>query len=367
MKTALVYDWFSETGGGGEKAFEAVYNLFPSPIYTLLKDTASLNKTSFARENIHASFIQKFPRALKYYRYYFPFYPLAIEKFDLSNYDLIISCSHCVAKGVLTHAEQLHLCYCYTPVRYAWDLTHQYLGSQKKWNNLAHFFLHYLRQWDVQSARRVDGFAAISHYIARRIQKIYGRKAAVIYPPVDTNFFTIKTKKKDFYVAASRLVPYKKMDLIAEAFSQMPDKKLVIIGDGPDLQKVKSKSAKNIEILGYQSDNVLKKYLQNAKAFIFAAIEDFGILPVEAQSCGTPVIAFGKGASLETVKNNETGIFFQEQSPFAIQEAVRRFEQLEFDPTQIRAHAETFNLDRFSREFKAWVQSERAKNRTKME
>jgi glycosyltransferase involved in cell wall biosynthesis len=362
MKTALVYDWFAEISGGGEKAFEAVYHLFPSPIYTLLQDPNSLKGRSFEREEIHSSFIQRFPRALKYYRNYLPFYPFAIEKFDLSNYDLIISCSHCVAKGVLTHSDQIHLCYCYTPMRYAWDLTHQYLSSQKGWKRrMAHFFLHYLRLWDAQSADRVDGFAAISHYIAKRIKKIYGKESTVIYPPVDTRFFEVKEKKENFYLAASRMVPYKKMDLIVEAFSRMPDKRLVVIGDGPDLSKVKSKASKNIEILGFQSNDSLKEYLQNAKALIFAPIEDFGILPVEAQACGTPVIAFGKGASFETVKKEETGIFFQEQTPQAIQEALQRFEQMEFDPVKIRAHAETFNPDRFSREFKAWVHSECAK------
>lgn len=362
MKTALVYDWFAEISGGGEKAFEAVYDLFPSPIYTLLNDPSSLKGRTYEHEKIHTSFIQSFPRVLKYYRHYLPFYPLAIEKFDLSEFDLIISCSHCVAKGVLTHPDQIHLSYCYTPMRYAWDLTHQYLSTQKGLKRkLAHFFLHYLRLWDAQSVHRVDGFGAISHYIARRIKKIYDKDATVIYPPVDTSFFELKNKKENYYVAASRMVPYKKMDLIVEAFSGMPDKTLVVIGDGPDLEKVKSKATKNIEILGYQSGTELKRYLQNAKALIFAPIEDFGILPVEAQACGTPVLAYGKGASLETVVNNETGLFFQEQSVHAIQDGVHRFEQLEFDPMKIRAHAETFNPDRFAKEFKAWIHSEYAK------
>lgn len=364
MKTALVYDWFAEISGGGENAFEAVYDLFPSPIYTLLQDPKSIKGRSFANEEIYCSFIQKFPRVLKYYRYYLPFYPLAIEKFDLSQYDLILSCSHCVAKGVVTHSDQIHLCYCYTPMRYAWDLTHQYLESLKGWRRkAAHFFLHYLRLWDAQSSNRVDGFAAISHYIARRVQKNYGRKATVVYPPVDTDFFEIKKKKENYYVAASRMVPYKKMDLIVEAFSGMPDKTLVVIGDGPDLSKVKAKASKNIELLGYQSASSLKAYLQSAKALIFGPIEDFGILPVEAQACGTPVIAYGKGGSLETVKNEETGLFFQEQSPQAIQEAVRRFEKFEFDPIAIRSHAESFSKERFSKEFHSWVQFECEKMR----
>ena len=359
MKTALVYDWFAEGSGGGEKAFEAIYNLFPSPIYTLLRNLDSIKERSFASEAIQSSFIQKLPKALKYYRNYLPLYPLAIEQFDLSAYDLILSCSHCAAKGVLTHADQIHLCYCYTPMRYAWDLTHQYLQDYKSWRKiLIRFFLHYLRLWDVQSAVRVDAFAAISHHVAKRIQKTYGRKSVVIYPPVDTDFFEVSHKKADFYVAASRMVPYKKMDLIVEAFGLMPEKKLVVIGDGPDLQKIKAKASKNIEIIGYQSNADLKKYLQQAKALIFAPIEDFGILPVEAQACGTPVIAFGKGASLETVKDGVTGLFFKEQTPEAIQAAVKQFERVEFDSAVIRTHAETFNSHRFAEEFGSWVKTE---------
>lgn len=362
MKTALVYDWFAEVSGGGEKAFEAIYNLFPSPIYTLLQDPGSLKGRSFADEKFFSSFIQRLPCSLKYYRQYLPFYPLAIEQFDLSAYDLILSCSHCAAKGVLTHADQIHLCYCYTPMRYAWDLTHQYLQDQKGVKGkLARFFLHYLRLWDVQSAGRVDAFSAISRHVAKRIQKTYGREATVIYPPVNTDFFEMRTKKEDFYIAASRMVPYKKMDLIVEAFSGMPDKKLIVIGDGPDFEKVKSKATKNIEMLGNQPDVELRNYLQRAKALIFAPIEDFGILPVEAQACGTPVIAFGKGASLETVKRDITGVFFEEQTPDSIREAVKRFETIELNPTLIRAHAVTFNPQRFSQEFSAWVGDECSK------
>ena len=362
MKTALIYDWFSSVSGGGEKAFEAIYNQFPSPIYALLQDLSAIKGRSFGSEKIHSSFIQKFPLSLKHYRHYLPFYPLAIEQFDLSTYDLILSVSHCVAKGVLTHADQIHLCYCLTPMRYAWDLTHQYLQDQKGIKGaIARCFLHYIRLWDVQSARRVDGFAAISHHVAKRIKKIYERDAVVIYPPVDTGFFEVCTQKEEYYLAASRLVPYKKIDLIVDAFSRMPERKLVVIGEGPEMGKIKAKATKNIEVLGYQSNLDLKRYLQRARALIFAPIEDFGILPVEAQACGTPVIAFGKGASLETVKRNITGLFFEEQTPEAIREAVDRFEQLEFDPSVIRAHAESFNADRFSKEFKAWVEDECSK------
>lgn len=360
MKTALVYDWFSDGAGGGEKAFEAIYEQFPAPIYTLLTSPEGLRGTPFEKEKIHTSFIQKLPWARKKYRFYLPFFPLAIEQFDLSSYDLILSCSHCVAKGVLTHADQIHLCYCCTPVRYAWDLYHQYIddaGIKKGFKaRIAQFFIHYLRLWDVHSSGRVDAFAAISHYVARRIKKTYGRDAHVIYPPVDTDFFQMEMKKEDYYLAASRFVPYKKIDLIVEAFSQMPDKKLIVIGDGPDFKKVAKKVTPNIQLIGYQSTSSLRTHLQKAKAFLFAAHEDFGILPVEAQACGTPVIAFGKGGSLETVVNGQTGLFFHEQTARSIQETVVRFESHSFDPQIIRIHAETFSKERFTREFRDWVE-----------
>ncbi|OHE75469.1 MAG: glycosyl transferase [Verrucomicrobia bacterium RIFCSPHIGHO2_12_FULL_41_10] len=361
MKTALVYDWFAELPGGGEKAFEAIYSLFPSPIYTLLYSQNSIQGTTYEHETFHSSFIQKFPQSLKRYRSYLPFYPLAIEQFDLSSYDLILSCSHCVAKGVLTHAEQTHLCYCYTPMRYAWDLYHQYLQEAKFLKGikgrLAQFFLHYLRMWDLQSSPRVDAFGAVSHYVAKRIQKTYGRTSTVIYPPVDTDFYKMGSKKEEFYLTASRMVPYKKMDLIVEAFSQMPDKRLVVIGDGPEMEKIKAKATKNIELIGYQSNEVLKETMQKAKAFLFAAIEDFGIVPVEAQGCGTPVIAYGKGALLETVIPEKTGLFFDEQTALSLICAVKRFEAIQdhFDAATIRAHAETFSRIRFQEQFCNWV------------
>ena len=371
MKTALVYDWFADVPGGGEKAFEAIYSLFPSPIYTLLHSEKSLQGAAYEKAIIHPSFIQRFPKVLKNYRSYLPFYPLAIEQLDVSAYDLIISCSHCVAKGVLTNADQIHLCYCYTPMRYAWDLYHQYLHEAKITKGLkgrlAQFFLHYLRVWDTQSSSRVDAFGAISHYIAKRIQKTYGRKSTVIYPPVNTDFYQVGSSKEDFYLTASRLVPYKKIDIIVEAFSQMPEKKLVVIGDGPDMEKLKAKAAKNIELIGHQSDDSLKSHMQRAKAFLFAAIEDFGIVPIEAQACGTPVIAFGKGALLETVLKDQTGMFFEEQTAGAVQEAVARFEKNQdlFDPIKIRAHAEKFGYDRFAKEFQSWVERETKQETTR--
>jgi glycosyltransferase involved in cell wall biosynthesis len=371
MRTAIVHEWIAEIGGS-ERCVESIYRIFPSDVFALVCKDESVRSLGIDPARVTASFLQKFPQAVKRYRSYLPFFPLAVEQFDVSGYDVVISSSHAVAKGVLVNADQLHLCYCYTPMRYAWDLYHQYLRDSGLDRGLkgriAKLVLHYLRIWDLGTAQRVDHFAAISHYIARRIKRVYGRDATVIYPPVDVDRFELETRKEDFYLAASRMVPYKKIDLVVEAFSRMPDKRLVVIGDGPDLEKVRSRAGRNIELLGYQPFPVLKESLQNARAFVFAAEEDFGILPVEAQACGTPVIAYGKGGSLETVVplgaegRQGTGLFFEEQTPEAIIAAVQRFEKIrdKFDGKQIREHAMTFSRERFEREFREYVESKMA-------
>jgi len=360
LKITLIHDWLT-TLAGAEKVLESIYELYPCPIYTLVKNEEKLKNSIFEKTDIKTSFIQKFPKAKTKYRNYLMFFPLAIEQFDLSEYDVIISSSHAVAKGVLTNSNQLHICYCHTPIRYAWDLYHRYLNesglSKGVKGFMAKLILHYVRIWDFATANRVDYFIANSKYIAKRIKKIYGRESTVIYPPVDVNKFEVYTKKENFYLTASRLVPYKKIDLIVEAFSKMPDKKLVVIGDGPDFDKVKKKAGKNIEILGYQPFEILKDYMQRAKAFVFAAEEDFGIVPVEAQACGTPVIAFGKGGAIETVVNRETGLFFKEQTVESLTDAVKEFEKIEekFDYVKIRKNAERFGKSRFKHEFKKFV------------
>ncbi len=314
MKTAIVHDWLVSPIGGGEKVVEAIHRLFPSSIYTLVKNQKRLEKSYFQDLDIHPSFIQKLPWGVSKYKNYLPLFPLAVKQFNLKAFDLIISSSHCAAKGVVTQADQLHICYCHTPMRYAWDLMHQYLaeaGLERGVKSLVvRFFLHYLRGWDARSSKRVDHFVANSKHVARRIEKYYGRESTVIHPPVDLAFFEMQSAKENYYVTASRFVPYKKIDLIVEAFSQMPDKKLVVIGAGPEWDKVQRKAKANIELLGYQPDSVLREYLQKAKGFVFAAIEDFGILPVEAMACGTPVLAFGQGGALETVLEGEDGPIF---------------------------------------------------------
>lgn len=362
LKIAIIHDWLV-TYAGAERVLEQILLLYPeADLYSLIDFLPKGERNFILNKEVHTSFIQKLPFAKKKYRTYLPLMPLAIEQFDLSNYDVIISSCYAVAKGVLTNSDQLHICYCHTPIRYAWDLYHFYLkvhgldsGLKGK---IAKLILHYIRIWDCIAANRVDHFIAISENIAKRIKNIYGKDSTVIYPPVDVERFGLYTTKENFYLTASRMVPYKRIDLIVDVFSKMPDKKLVVIGDGPDFRKIKSRARKNIELLGYQPFEVLKDYMQKAKALVFAAEEDFGIVPVEAQACGTPVIAYGRGGALETVTDNRTGIFFKEQTVESLIEAIGKFERIQnkFNTLEIRKNAERFNINRFKREFKELVE-----------
>ncbi len=366
MKVAIVHDWLV-TYAGAERVLEQLLNIFPeADLYSIVDFLPENNRNFIKNKKVTTSFIQKLPKAKTKYRNYLPLMPLAIEQFDLRGYDLIISSSHCVAKGVITGPDQKHICICYTPVRYAWDLQGQYLKESgltkglKGW--LAKAILHYIRLWDLRTVNGVDEFIAISDYIKRRIWKTYRRESMVIYPPVDVESFEFFETKEDFYLTASRMVPYKKMDLIVEAFSKMPDKKLIVIGDGPDFNKIKSKATKNITLMGYQPFEVLKDHMQRAKAFVFAAEEDFGITPVEAQACGTPVIAYGKGGALETVvgidKVNPTGVFFEGQTVESICKTVKKFEEVKdkIKPQICRANAERFSNERFLEEIKQYME-----------
>lgn len=355
IKSAIVHDWLLSPFAGAERCLQVIHELFPSPIYTLLQNPKGLEGSYFESQEIFSSFIQKLPFAKRGFRNYLPLFPLAIEQLDLSSYDLILSSSHCAAKGVLSHAEQLHICYCHTPMRYAWDLTHEYIQRAGLRKGILRAFLHSLRTWDYLSAQRVDHFLANSQFVAKRIQKVYGRKADVIYPPVDIDFFQLQEQKENYYIAASRLVPYKRMDLIVDAFSLMPSRRLLVVGEGPEERRLKKRAGKNIEFLGFQEDDKLCTLLQNARAFVFAAIEDFGILPVEAMACSTPVIGLKKGGLCETVQEGVSGLFFEEPSVEAICSAVRRFEKMDFEPKRVRESVETFRKERFQKEFSSFV------------
>lgn len=361
MKTAIVCDWLVAIGGA-EKFLGHLLQCYPNADLFAVVDFVEPEQREFLQnKSIKTTFIQKLPFAKQRYRSYLPLMPLAIEQLDVSGYDLIISSSHAVAKGVITGPDQIHISYVHSPMRYAWDLQHQYLretGLDKKWKGIfARYFLHKLRLWDLRSANGVDHFVANSHFIARRIKKTYQRHADVIYPPIEISRFAPNAMKEDFYLTASRLVPYKRIDLIVESFNAMPDKQLIMIGDGPDYEKIKRKAGKNVTMLGYQIDAVLISHLQRAKAFIFAAEEDFGLLPLEAQACGTPVIAYGKGGTLETVQANTTGIFFPEQTVSAICEAVNLFETNihNFKTNDCIINANRFAPETFYRTFKDYV------------
>jgi len=360
MRVAIIHDWLV-TYAGAEKVLNAILDLYPdADLYSIVDFLDEKDRARLHGKHSNTSFIQKFPFAKSRYRYYLAIMPFAIEQFDLAAYDLVISSSHAVAKGVITGPDQLHICYCHSPIRYAWDMQGQYLHESglekglKSW--IARWVLHNVRLWDYRTANGVDCFVANSDYIGRRIRKVYGRASLTVYPGIALNDFSLTIEKEDFYLAASRLVPYKKMDLIVRAFADMPDKKLVVIGDGPQMENVRRAATSNVRLMGYQKFEVLRDFMQRAKAFVFAAEEDFGIIPVEAQACGTPVIAFGKGGALETVIDGETGLFFREQSEVALREAVLRFEkECDFDPVVIRKNAERFSIEIFKRELAAIV------------
>lgn len=368
MKIAIIHDWLV-TYTGAEKVLEQLLQLYPdADIYTIVDLLPEKDRFFLKDNNVYTSFIQRLPFVRKKYRSYLPLMPLAIEQFDLSSYDIIISSSHAVAKGVITGPNQIHISYIHTPIRYAWDLQHQYLKESNLEKGIKGFaaksLLHYLRLWDYRTASGVDHYVTNSRFIKSRLWKTYNRSADVIYPPVNTDSFTFLETKEDFYLTASRLVPYKKVDLIVEAFSHMPEKKLFVIGDGPDMSKVKSKATSNVTILGYQSFEKLKEYMQSAKAFVFAAEEDFGITPVEAQSCGTPVIAYGKGGALETVidvqiSDNPTGVLFYNQNVDSIIRGVKLFESKSgiIKAENCRLNALKFSEERFRAQFQGYVEN----------
>jgi glycosyltransferase involved in cell wall biosynthesis len=364
VRVAIVHDWLV-TYAGAERVLEQIIACFPDADLFSLVDF--LDDRSFIRgKPVTTSFIQKLPFARKKYRAWLPLMPLAIEQLDVSAYDVVISSSHAVAKGVLTGPDQVHISYVHSPIRYAWDLQHQYLKQSNLISGprsaMARMILHYIRNWDIRTSNSVDAFVANSAFIARRIKKVYQRDAQVIFPPVDVDAFSVNEQKEDFYLTASRMVPYKKIDLIVEAFAKMPGRRLVVIGDGPDMQKIRAKATPNVEIMGYQPFSVLHDRMRRAKAFVFAAEEDFGISVVEAQACGTPVIAYGKGGALETVRDlfetRPTGMFFDEQSTDSIIAAISEFDAniTRFSPADCRANAEQFSARHFRERFFEHVQ-----------
>jgi glycosyltransferase involved in cell wall biosynthesis len=370
LRVAVVHDWLV-VYGGAERVLEHILDLYPQADLFSLIDFVPEEQRHFLRgKTPKTSFLQRIPGARKHYRKMLPLMPLAIEQLDLTGYDLIISSHYSVAKGVLSGPNQVHVCYCHSPMRYAWDHYHSYLREMNLQRGPASWFarwqLHRIRGWDQQSALAVDQFVANSQFVARRIAKFYGRDCLVLAPPVDTQLFSLVAQKEDFYVCAGRFVPFKRIDLVAEAFAAMPDKKLVLIGDGPEMEKIKSKAGSNCVFTGFLPPDQVYGYLSRARAFIFPSEEDFGIVPVEAQACGTPVIALGRGGALETVvgwsspdgaNQRATGIFFEEQTAQSLAQAVKLFETIEanLSAEAISRHAQDFSIDAFKRKFECTV------------
>ena len=369
-RVALVHDWL-DTWRGGENVLAEMLRIYPqADLFALVDFLPDAVRQRLQGRRAVTSFLQRLPGARRHFRACLPLFPRAVESLDISGYDIVLSSSHAVAKGVRTRPDQLHICYCHTPMRYAWDLREQYLEASGlaagPRGAIARRMLDRLREWDRGASDRVSAFVANSEFIRARIKRCYGRDSTVIAPPVDTDFFTPGGVRGDDYVTASRWVPYKRVDLIVSAFRELPERRLVVVGDGPDAARVHAAAGPNIEFVGEVARERLRELLRGARAFLFAAEEDFGILPLEAQAVGTPVIAFGRGGVLETVRGLDdrapTGVFFVEQTPAAIANAVRRFEAdaPRIRPEACRTNAERFSAERFRREFAAFVAARRA-------
>lgn len=372
MKVAIAHDWLV-TLGGSELVLRELLRIFPdATVFTLIDKLTEPDRTFLGVAKTRTTFLDRVPGVASSYRRLLPLFPVAMSALDLGEFDLVISNSHAIAKGVRTRPRQLHLCYCLSPMRYAWDLRAQYLRESGLAGGIRGFaanrLLDSLQRWDRSTTARVDSFVTLSRYIADRIARAYGRTAAVIYPPVDVTYFELEANRRpasgDYYFTMSRFVPYKRIDLIARAFAQLPARRLIIAGDGPDAAKVRAAAGPNVELVGRIERDKAKALLGGARAFLFAAEEDFGIAPVEAQARGVPVIAYGRGGVLESVRgldhDRPTGVFFGEQSESAIADAVRRFEAQadRFDPAACRTNAERFAEQVFRDEFAAFVQRE---------
>jgi len=384
-KIAIIHDWLTGMRGG-EKCLEVFCELFPdATLFTLVHSKGSVSPV-IENMDIRTSFLQNFPGISKNYRSFLPLFPSAIESFDLSGYDLVLSSSHCAAKGVKSPPGALHICYCYTPVRYVWKFFNEYFSGEnalKRW--MISRVVNAIKRWDLNSNKRIDYFVAISDNIKNRIREYYGREADVIYPPVDVNARDMRCGDEGFYLMVSALVPYKRVDLAIKAFNEN-GKRLIVIGDGSDLAGLKGMSRENIEFSGWANDEELTEYYAKCRALIFPGEEDFGIVPVEAQAHGKPVIAYAAGGALETVvpfdegrgakdegrgKRDEgcaTGVFFREQTVASLNNAIETFERNGhvFNPDRIRENAFRFNRDRFKCEIQEYVQSkweEHLKNR----
>lgn len=361
MKVALIHDHLAQDGGA-ERVLKVLADMFPeAPIYTLLYEKKNADKY-YRHRQIETSIIQKLPGGISHYQWYMPFMPMAVEFFDLSHYDLVISDSSSFAKGVITSSHALHICYCHTPTRYLWSDTHQYINElkyNKYFKKAISLVLNYIRMWDKLAADRVDQYIANSRFVATRIKKYYHRESKVIYPPVETEKFKISDSLGDYFLIGGRLAPYKRVDIVVEAFKKI-NKKLKIYGNGVDLARLKSMAQghDNIEFLGRVDDQAKAELYSRCLAFIYPQEEDFGITAVEAMASGRPVIAYRRGGAIETVIEGVTGTFFNEQTAESLAQAVLNFDVSKFDPQKIRQQAEQFSVERFKKEIQEFIHKE---------
>jgi len=354
-RVAIVHDWLNGMRGG-EKVLEAVLEIFPgSTIFTLHLDREKISPF-LQQQDIRPSALRRMPLVKSKYRYYLPLFPSMIRKFKFDDFDMVLSLSHCAAKGVNVPAHIPHICYCFTPMRYAWHLYEDYFGSGRIKKALVNLVMKRMRRWDRATAAGVDYFIAISRHVAERISQCYGRGSEIIYPPVDTQYFRPENTRQaeDFYLIVSALVPYKRVDIAVQAFNMLK-LPLKIVGAGTEYRKLKSMADKNISFHGWIPSGEIRDLYQRCRAFIFPGEEDFGLTPVEAIACGRPVIAYRKGGVLETVTDNATGIFFDEQTPDSLAQAVRRLRKQQFDPKILRQESLRFSRDRFKAGFKDYV------------
>ena len=362
MKVAITADWLNSFGGA-ERVLLELREIFPeAPIYTTVHDPAGL-PPSMHSWDIRTSFLQRIPFARRRHQPFLPLMPLAFEQFDLSEYDLVLTTSSACAKGVITPPGTLNICYCYTPSRYLWDLYHQYTANHPARPLIAPM-AHWLRIWDRLSAERVDHFIAISHEVASRIERHYGRDSEVIYPPVDVDrFVPSRRPAEDFYLVVSRLVGYKRIDLAVQAATRL-GRRLVVVGEGAERKALERLAGPTVRFVGRRSDDEIADLYSRCRGFLFPGLEDFGIAPVEAQAAGRPVIAFGRGGATETVIDGVTGVHFLEQSVDSLTDAMLRFEKLSLDPTLCRQNAERFHRSEFRRRLARSIEREMQRSRT---
>lgn len=356
MNVALVHDWLTGMRGG-EKCLEVLCELFPdAPIYTLLHNNGAMSPLIESKKII-TSFIDGLPKKEEKYRSYLPLFPVAMEQFDFSEFDLVISTSHAVAKNAKVRSGALHICYCHTPMRYVWEMYDQYFGREHAGfltRTAMSMIRPFLRSWDVRTANRVHYYIANSENVRKRIQRYYHRDAEVIFPPVDTDRFTLSTTDNGYYLMVTALVPYKRVDLAVDCFNRTGER-LLIVGKGTESKKLRSIAKSNVEFLGWKSDDDLAQLYRGCKALVFPGEEDFGIVPLEAMATGKPVLAYGKGGALETVKAGTTGVFFHEQTADALGEAMNALKSTSFDPAVIREHALRFSRPHYKQRMKDFI------------